>query len=432
MLPPWEAIDVVKPAQSIQNGTRVTIRVPVLGPFKKTWVAEHYGYDEGVQFCDRQITGPFKSLEHTHRFDSIGADRSRLTDHIEYQPPGGFLGRLALGLIRGKLERGFKYRHQILVDDLTRHAPWQDRPRLKVAIAGSSGLIGSELIPMLLTGGHQVVRLLRKQPDRPLMDGTSSIVWNPARGELNSADLEGIDAIVNLAGEGIADKRWTTERKRQIQESRVSTTMLLAQAIATMKQPPRVFFNASAIGYYPTSGDRELTENHPAGQGFLPEVCQAWEAATLPAQQAGVRTVLGRIGIVLSARGGTLKALLPLFRFCLAGRIGTGRQFMPWIEIGDLIGSIYHCLMDSEMSGPVNLVAPHVVTNAEFTSTLAKTLSRFAILPAPAVAMRLALGEMADALVLASLRVVPQRLQQSSFQYRYPQLEPALRHQLGR
>lgn len=225
---------------------------------------------------------------------------------------------------------------------------------------------------------------------------------------------------------------WSAKRKQQIRDSRVKSTQLLTKALVQLKAKPKAFFSASAIGYYPSSGDEALTELHPPGQGFLPEVCQAWEAATEPAQQAGIRTVLGRISIVLSAQGGTLKALLPLFRSCLAGRLGSGQQYMPWMDIGDLVNAIYFCLMDDRMAGPVNLASPHAVTNREFTATLAKVVSRPAVLPVPAFMLRLALGEMADALLLASLRVVPERMQQAGFACDYPFLEAALRHQISR
>jgi uncharacterized protein (TIGR01777 family) len=273
--------------------------------------------------------------------------------------------------------------------------------------------------------------MVRKKPDGSKSDGTTSILWNPEKDELNPGELEGVDAVVNLAGEGIANKRWTAAQKHRILDSRVQGTGLLARTIAKLKQPPKVLFSASAIGYYPPSGDQELTETHVAGTGFLPEVCAAWEAATRPAEEAGIRTVHGRIGIVLAAQGGALAAQLPLFRWGLAGRIGPGTQYVPWIEIDDLIGAIHFCLMNETMKGPVNLTAPGIVTNLEFTKTLGHVLHRPTFLSAPAWALRLALGEMADSLLLASLRVIPQRLQQAGYVFRYPQLQPALEHLLS-
>lgn len=432
MTPPWDKIEVIRNDNSIQNGTQVIMRVPVLGPIKKTWIAEHFDYLENVMFCDRQLQGPFSFFEHTHRFEPVNAARSRLIDHIEYRPPLGPLGKLGQGIIQSKLNRAFAYRHRILTNDLQRHASYQERPRMKIAITGSSGLVGSVLIPFLLTGGHQVIRFVRKAATSTVEDGTTSVLWNPDKGELNASALEGVDAVINLAGEGIADKRWTDERKKRILDSRIKGTTLLAKTLAGMKLPPKVFFSASAIGYYPPSEDTPLTESSPAGTGFLPEVCSAWEAATKPAENAGIRTVNGRIGIVLSARGGALTAQLPLFRWGVAGRLGSGRQYASWIEIDDLVGAIHFCLMNENIRGPVNLTAPGMVTNQEFTKTLGQVLHRPTFLPAPAWALRLALGEMADALLLASLKVIPERLQQAGFSFHYPELEPALRHLLGR
>ncbi len=301
---------------------------------------------------------------------------------------------------------------------------------MKIAITGSTGLVGSVLIPFLLTGGHQVIRLVRKARDTN-DDGTSSILWGPDQEELNASELEGVDAVINLAGESIAGKRWTDEQKKRIIDSRVKGTGLLARTLSQMKQPPKVFFSASAIGYYLPSGTHPLTESSAAGTGFLPEVCKAWEAATKPAEDAGIRTVHGRIGIVLSPKGGALAAQLPLFRWGMGGCIGPGTQYMPWIEIDDLIRAIHFCLMKESMRGAVNLTAPGIVTNQEFTKTLGHVLHRPTFLPAPAWALRLALGEMADGLLLPSLRVVPERLQQAGFVFTYPELEPALRHLLG-
>ncbi len=303
---------------------------------------------------------------------------------------------------------------------------------MKIAIAGSSGLVGSAIIPFLLSSGHQVIRLVRKAMTSPLDDGTTSVLWNPDKEELNATGLEGVDAVINLAGEGIADKRWTEDRKKRILESRIKGTSLLARTLAHMNHKPKVFFSASAIGYYPSSGDTPLTESSPAGTGFLPQVCQAWEAATKPAEDAGIRTILGRIGIVLSAQGGALVAQLPLFRWGIAGRLGSGSQYTSWIEIDDLVAAINFCLMNETIQGPVNLTAPGIVTNKEFTKTLGHVLYRPTVLPTPAWALRLALGEMADALLLASLRVIPQRLQQAGYAFHYPAIEPALRHLLRR
>jgi uncharacterized protein len=461
MIPPFDPVQIIENAGSIRDGSRVVIQVPMLGPIKKTWVAEHFGYQENVQFCDRQVSGPFAFFEHTHRFERLSDNSSKLTDHIEYRPPLGPVGALGEGMIRRKMEHAFAWRQRTVKEDLTRHAEYLSQPRLKIAVTGSTGLVASVLIPFLTTGGHQVVRLLRKAPTptrsvseegprrsvsepasaRPSLahasgwydygDGTSFLLWNPDKGEIDAAGLEGIDAVIHLAGDSIATGRWTAAKKERILQSRVKSTTLLAQTLAKLKTPPKVFFSTSAIGYYPPSGDTPLTEQSPTGTGFLPEVCQAWEAATKPAEDAGIRTVHGRVGVVLTPAGGALSAQLPLFRWGVAGRLGDGKQYVPWITIDDLVYAINHCVQRSEVRGPVNLTAPTPVTNLEFTKTLGRILWRPTILPAPAFALRLALGEMADALLFASLRVIPERLQQQGFRFAHPTLDDALRHVLG-
>ncbi len=431
MMPPWDQVQLIHSDGSIRDGSKVILKVPLLGPIKKTWIAQHFDYQENVQFADRQLTGPFGSFVHHHRFQSISPTSSTLTDHIEYSPPLWPLGMLGLPIIRGKLEAAFAYRHRILLSDLKRHAKYANQPRLKIAITGATGLVGSTLTAFLTTGGHQVVRLVRRAKPSTIPDGTTSIQWNPDQGEIDAAGLEGIDAVVHLAGEGIAEGRWNAARKERILQSRVKGTTLLANTLVKLKQPPKVFFSASAIGYYPPSGDKPLTEADNPGTGFLSDVCVAWEAATRAAEDAGIRTVHGRIGVVLTPAGGALAAQLPLFRWGIAGKLASGKQYVPWITMDDLIGSIHHCLMEPAVRGPVNLTAPEPVTNSDFTKTLGKVLWRPTILPAPAFALRLALGEMADALLLASLRVMPEYLQQSAYTFDYPTLEPALRHLLG-
>lgn len=300
---------------------------------------------------------------------------------------------------------------------------------MRIAIAGSTGLVGSALISFWSKAGHQIVRLVRPT-SHPTDDGSSSIPWNPDVGNLNPDTLEAVDAVINLAGESIFRGCWTTAKKQRILESRTKSTRLLATTLAKLTRPPWFFFSASAVGYYPSSGDRILTESDPPGVGFLSDVCVAWEAATRPAVDRGTRTVHGRLGVVLSPEGGALAAQLPLFRWGLGGRLGSGKQFIPWIAIDDLVRAIDFCMTNEAIRGPVNLTALEPVTNAEFTKTLGRVLKRPTLLPAPALALRLALGEMAEALLLPSLRVVPERLRERGFSFQYPTLELALRHVL--
>ncbi len=294
---------------------------------------------------------------------------------------------------------------------------------MKVAITGSTGLVGSALVPFLTTGEHEVLRVKRSTGA-----GAGEIDWDPAKGEMNPARLEGLDAVVHLAGENIAARRWNAAQKALIRDSRVKGTKLLCETLARLRQPPRVLVSASAIGFYGDRGEEELTEASSAGTGFLAEVGRAWEAATEPAIKAGMRVVHLRLGVILSPRGGALAKMLTPFRLGVGGRIGSGRQWMSWIALDDAVGSIYHAMCTERLGGPVNAVSPNPVTNLEFTKTLGKILWRPTIFPMPGFMARLAFGEMANELLLASTRVVPRTLLDSKYGFIYGDLESALRH----
>ncbi len=296
---------------------------------------------------------------------------------------------------------------------------------MKILISGASGLIGTALVESLSEAGHEVSRLVRREP------GPTEIRWDPAAGQLNPAELEGFDAVVHLAGEGIAAGRWTRRRKERIRHSRVSGTRLLSQTLAGLGHRPKVFASASAIGYYGDRGDEQLDEESSSGSGFLAEVCREWEAAARPAAEAGVRTVLLRIGMVLAAHGGALAKILPAFRLGVGGRLGNGRQYISWIALDDVAAAVGHVLSDETLQGPVNLVAPQPVTNRQFTRVLGRVLRRPTLAVAPAFALRTTLGEMAEALLLASTRVVPRRLLEAGYPFRHEELESALRDVLS-
>lgn len=299
---------------------------------------------------------------------------------------------------------------------------------MKILITGSSGLIGSALVAHLVEQGHRVVRLVR----RTVAPGEDVAVWDPAAGKLETSALEQTDAVVHLAGESINALRWTDERKERMRNSRVRGTRLLSESLAQLAAPPRVLVSASAVGFYGSRGDEILTEESPAGSGFLSEVCKEWEAATQPARQRGVRVVNLRIGMVLSAKGGALPVMLPAFKAGGGGKLGNGRQFVSWIAIDDLTQAISHAITTESLSGPVNAVTPNPVRNVEMTKALGKVLRRPTFFSVPAFVVRLLLGEMADALLLSSQRVEPRRLLETGFTFQFPDFETSLRHLLGR
>jgi uncharacterized protein (TIGR01777 family) len=295
---------------------------------------------------------------------------------------------------------------------------------VEVAISGASGLIGSALAASLLADGHTVLRLQRGG----ITDG-DTIGWDPDAGRIDAPALEGVDAVVHLAGEGIGERRWTDEQKRRIKESRVRGTAVLAGAIASRERKPAVFISGSAIGYYGTRGDEVLTEQSGPGHDFLAGVCEAWEAETQPAVDAGVRTVIARTGIVLAAHGGALASMLTPFKLGLGGKQGSGKQWMSWITLDDHIAALRAAIDDERLRGPVNLTAPNAVTNEEFAHTLGRVLHRPTVLPTPLFVLKARFGsELVESLLLASQWVKPAQLDAIGFRFEYPVLAPALEH----
>lgn len=298
---------------------------------------------------------------------------------------------------------------------------------VRILVTGATGLVGRSLVRFLRDCGHSPGTLVRRPPK-----SAEEVEWHPEDGELDARELAGAQAVVHLAGENIAAGRWTKERKRRILESRTKGTDLLCRSLAKLTPQPSVLVSASAIGFYGNRGDEMMTERSARGSGFLAEVASAWEAATRPASDANLRVVTIRLGVVLAAGGGALAKMLTPFRLGLGGVVGNGCQFMSWVTLEDVVRAIDHCISNDSLAGPVNVVAPEPVTNREFTKTLGNVLGRPTLLPLPSVAARMAFGEMADELLLASTRVAPERLLQSGFEFRYPDLETALRAVLGR
>ncbi len=424
--PPWERVEVIARSGGIREGATVSLRTKA-GPFWLRWEVVHRDYVAGVQFRDVQQRGPFAHWEHLHRVEPAGPEACTLVDDLTYALPGGPVGRVAAAAVRRRLERMFDYRHAVTRADLEETVPCSALVPLRILVAGASGLVGRTLVPFLTTQGHTVVRLVRGG-----VRGPDEAGWDPASGTIDLLAAGRIDAVVNLAGAGIADGRWSETRRQAIMTSRVAATRTLVQALAGRAERPSVLINASAVGYYGDRGDERLTELSPAGHGFLAEVCQAWEAGSTAALPLGIRTVALRTGMVVSPAGGALGRMLPLFRAGLGGPLGSGRQWVSWIAPDDLARLILAAIVDPRWHGPVNATAPEPLRQADFATTLGRVLHRPALLPTPAWALKLGLGDMAQELLLASARAEPEQARQHGFPFRHCTLSAALAHLLGR
>lgn len=422
LTPPWLDFHVVTPRPiSMRAGQLIDYRLRLrFIPIR--WQSEITVWDPPRRFVDEQRRGPYSRWHHEHCFEPEG-NGTRVTDRVHYKAPGGAL--IERLFVRRDVETIFNYRTRKLLELFPKERIAMEN-RLKVAITGSNGMIGKALARQLQAKGHTVIRVVRGEAS-----GKNEIAWSPMEGRIDAAALQACDAVVHLAGESIAEGRWNTAKKKRIMDSRVEGTRLLAQTLAKLSGGPRVLVSASAIGYYGDSGDRVMTEESASGDNFLAEVCRAWEIETEFARKAGIRTVCMRLGVVLSDEGGALKKMLLPFRLGAGGVVGSGRQYMSWISLADAVGAFEHALATPSLSGPVNLVSPNPVTNSEFTKALGRALHRPTMIPMPAFAARLAFGEMADELLLASTRVEPRKLQASGYAFRHPTIDQALAEILG-
>ena len=423
LTPPFESSQVIS-SGGVAEGARVEVRAGILPGVATVWTMEHYDVVPPDHFRDRMLRGPFDRWEHLHRFERLSATRTRATDEITWQLPLGALGALADGMVRHRLERMFAYRHATLAADLAEQGRGAGRA-LRIAITGARGLLGQQLTPFLTTAGHTVTPLVRGEP-KP-----GEVRWDPA-GSWDAMPLDGYDAIIHLAGESIAGARWSAARKARIRGSRIDGTRSLTTTLARLPRPPRLFVSASAMGIYGDRGDEELTERSSIGTDFLGEVARGWEEASAPLAAAGARVAHLRFGVLLSPSGGALGKMLPAFLAGAGGRLGSGRQYMSWLALDDAIYLVHRALTDERYQGPINAVAPVAPTNAEFTEVLGRVLRRPTLFPVPEIALTALFGEMAQAALLTSQRVVPERLRALGFEWRYPELEGALRHLLGR
>ncbi|MDC0184137.1 TIGR01777 family oxidoreductase [Candidatus Poseidoniales archaeon] len=430
LMPPWEVAEEVRADESLEVGSQRVFKFP-MGPLKMTWIAEHTAYNPPHHFADTMVKGPFWSWNHNHDLKESNGTTT-VEDEVTYQVPFGPLGNLAdrvLGgmLVKSRLTRMFRARELRLQRDLEQHSKFSHLPRKRILVAGSSGMIGTQLVAFLDTGGHEVWRLVRRQPKQ----GANEIRWDPSNGEIEASELEGFDVVIHLGGEGIGDKRWNKKRKKAIRDSRVNSTTLLSNTIASLEKKPEVFVLASAIGWYGNRGDEELTEKSASGKGFLPDVCNEWEAAAEAIEDAGIRTAYLRSGIVLAATGGALGKMLLPFKLGAGGPMGGGKQWMSWISLDDQIYAIHHLVLNEESSGAYNITAPNPERQKNFAKALGKVLRRPAFAPLPKFVIKIIFGEMGENLTLDSQRVLPTRLQKEGYDFVHEDLESALRDSLG-
>ncbi len=426
LAPPWMPMRL-ESSEGIRDGQETVLRLG-WGPLAVRWVARHQDYHEGAAFTDVQVSGPFEAWTHVHEFEDHDSGRCKVTDRIFYEPPFGAAGEwMAGGHIENTLREQFAYRHRILRHDSGLHGRYP-QGSLTIAITGASGLIGSTLAAFLKTGGHRVIRLVRRPST-----SKNDVLWNTTSGVREKEKLEGVDAVVHLAGENLFAPRWTEAKKRRIYDSRVQGTKLLARDLAGLSRKPRVFISSSAIGIYGDRGDEELTEDSDVDHdAFLARLCLDWEAAADEARQAGIRTVHPRTGLVISGAGGALGPMLPLFKAGLGGRLGIPEAYLSWIAMDDVVGAIYHAIYTDDITGPMNLTAPAPVTWNEFAPALGRVLNRPTFVTVPAWLIRAASGEVAENVILPSARVFPGVLEQTGYEFLFPDLEASFRHQLGR
>ncbi len=422
LTPPWEKVDVIEESPAVADGSTTAFRLKI-GALKIVWTARHCDIIPGRQFTDVQTRGPFSSWRHTHLFTPDTDGSSYLEDRIHYRFKFHSISKHIIGrYVRRKIEKMFEYRHRTTLDDVILR---QGRRPLSIVMTGSSGLIGRSLVPFLRTQGHRVTRLVRG--NNP---GVGDASWDPDHGIINY-DFNGADAVIHLAGEPIGEGAWTKKKMKIIMDSRVAGTRLIAEQLAAMDTPPSTLICASAVGFYGDRGGVLITEDDGPGTDFISDVCRAWEAAARPAMDRGIRLVFLRIGVALHPGGGALKRYLPVSRLGLGGILGSGRQYISWISMEDVIGAVEHLLFAGNARGPVNIAAPIPVTNADFARTLARTMGRPALVTIPATLIRLLFGSMGREVILSSTRVSSQKLAESGYSFRHEKLGNALHFLLG-
>ena len=437
LIPPWEPIRLLsKTSPGVELNSEVELSVPLApppfesGPFEKlgrtVWHAKHIELSPPNSFTDLQLSGPFKRWNHQHLFREMENGTSQLRDCIDFELPFHPVSTLfANWFVKMKLERTFRFRHARTENDLARLNTIK-RSHDTVLITGASGLVGRNLKAFLETAGYTVLTLTRGETS-----GENEYHWDIHKKSFPLEALERADAVVHLAGENIAAGRWTDEQKQRIRQSRIAGTELLVAALSQVSDRPEVFISASATGFYGSRGDEELTEDADEGDLFVSKVAIEWEQETFKATELGIRTVVPRIGVVITPEDGALKKMLLPFLFGVGGPVGSGAQWMSCIAIDDLVYALQFLLEEKSAVGVYNLTSPEPLTNKQFTKALVRTIRRPTLIPAPPFALRAAFGEMADELLLASTRVLPKRLLEQGFTFTFPDIESSLAFSLG-
>lgn len=426
LLPPWDDTTVLAKSGGIEPGGQVLLKMH-LGPFAFHYQGRHVENISGRMFRDIQEKGPFAHWSHSHFFEDT-PNGAQLTDIVEYSLPWqALLPKGIKDYVTVNLKRLFHWRETVLRGDILLHKRCSSRP-LRLLISGASGVLGRDLLPLLSTGGHQVFTLVRRRPDR----AKGEIFWDPEKNVLNESDLPELDGVIHLAGEYIGLSRWDEYKKQRVLDSRVNGTELLVRTLTAGPKPPKVFLCASAVGYYGDCPDTIPCEAAGPGPGFMSEVCSRWEHATKAADNAGIRTVLLRLGVGLTPKGGALRRILAASPFGYIRRFGTGEQYISWISGDDMISAILHTLTCPSLTGPLNIAAPEPTTNLQLMQTLARVTGRPLLFPLPAGLLQMIYGQMAREILLSSCRVTTKKLEDSGFHFRHPNLEMALRALLGK
>lgn len=422
LIPPFESAKLIHKQPGLEKGTTAHLQMQI-GPFKKSWVSRHIECTPPDGFVDEQVSGPFKFFRHVHRFVPKENGKTEMIDELEFELPGGFLGKCLFSkFVKRKLTRMFDYRHRVVQEDFKQYSSNDKSKKLRVLISGASGFVGSTMTMLLDLFGHEVKKLVRKKTDDP-----DEIFWDPEKNEIDASKLEGFDAVIHLSGENVGSSlRWTKSKKRNILKSRILSTSFLSKTLNTLKNPPTRYLVASAYGIYGLFKEGEIDESSSKGRGFLADVCCQWEDS---ANEFSGSCVNMRFGVILGSRSGMLKKLTTVFKLCLGAVMGSQTRYMSWVAIDDIAYMIYHLLF-SKIEGPVNCTTGFL-SNQEFAKTLANLLKRPLLATIPEGVIKLLFGEMGEALFLSSLKVVPKKITASGFKHSYPNLSEFLKHELG-